>query len=825
MIIFESVKDMDERLSDFLDSYFSVSAVNYKDDGKEEFVGYVDDSFDETSFRKVAQRIGIVLPSYKIEKLPDQNWLESTATRFEPLETKGFCIYGNHEKNTPKTKKMPIQISAATAFGSTHPTTVMCLDAFEDLSQTGFEPLSVLDFGTGSGILAVAAARKQKGKKALIYAIDIDKEAVRVARQNASNNGVLEKIQIFKGDGFKSESVYKAAPYDLVFANIFARPLISIAQDFQKNIKTKGYAILSGFMTEQKDWVLKAFEKHGFKVVRLYVENNWCAAVVQKKERISDIQKKLKENQAVIVCRNNMFLGEDILSAENKILELTGFTGSAGLLFIGHKKTWLFVDGRYAIQARMEVGQNILVVDSTSFFADITRLCTEEKISQIVLNPWAVSQTEFEFLKKTGLQLLPDLKTPISLLTEPKRVFKLPLKFAGLSSKEKCLKASKVLEKENSALLITAPDVVSWLSNLRAVDLPDTPVLRAYGLLDSNGRFRIYAFSKMKRLIKDMKKYEKILAEPSQTPAIFWENLENIEAFSFSKILEQKLKKNETELQGFQQSHIRDGVALVRFFEELEKNYVGVSELELVQKLQKIRAFGKNYFSQSFETIAAVDEHGAIVHYQPTLKTNKKMKKNALLLLDSGAQYFDGTTDVTRTVAFGKVPPEFQKDFTLVLKAHIALAAYSFDEGIQASALDNVCRKVLKSEEKDFKHGTGHSVGHFSDVHEAPFSINSRNQIPIKESYITSIEPGFYLENKYGIRIENLYFTKKVGEKLSFEVLTLFPIDLELIQTELLNANEKRWLNDYHQKVLKTLSPYLKKDERLWLEKKCRSII
>ena len=300
--------------------------------------------------------------------------------------------------------------------------------------------------------------------------------------------------------------------------------------------------------------------------------------------------------------------------------------------------------------------------------------------------------------------------------------------------------------------------------------------------------------------------------------------LKNGQDIGFNEVAVQKMKKNEVELKGFQASHIRDGAALVKFLCWLEENYMGLSETDAVQKLHEFRAKSKNYFSESFATIAAFGANGAVVHYQPNEKTNKKFSKNGVFLLDSGGQYFDGTTDITRTMAFGKVKKEIKKDFTLVLKAHIALASHVFDAGTKACDLDAICRRPLLAEGKDYKHGTGHGVGHFSNVHEPPLSVNPFNKTPMLENYVTSIEPGIYIENAYGIRIENLYYTKKCGEQLCFEALTLCPIDLNLIDIALLSSKEKEWLNAYHQKVFESLKPFLNKTERLWLQEKCRRV-
>lgn len=824
-VTFEPINALPQDISEFLDSYFEVSSLNFTDDNKEQYVGYAPLSFDKADLLKTAKKAGISLPAYKIEVLKNKNWLTENVIKFPPQEVADFCVYGIHEKTPPATKKIPIQVYAATAFGSTHPTTHMCLTALSDLSHTSFCPKNIIDVGTGSGVLSIAAAKKWSRLKPRILGVDIDIESVNVATQNAYDNNVQDLMDVSYSNGFKAKIVKENAPYDLVFANILARPLILMAKDMSKSLKAQGYAVLSGFTNEQTDWVLGVFQKAGFKLIKLYQNGHWRAALVQKRQNIVQIQSNLKKGEVFFIKRENMFLGEDILSNENKIAELSGFTGSAGMMLLAKDISFLLIDGRYSIQARKEAFKGITVIDSQNFYADLLAIIKKNHFQKLLFHPWAVSNLETKLFEKENIQAVPSFDVPMSGLTPPQKVFKHPLKFTGLSSKEKCEAVAKAFPKGFDALLITSAAELSFLSNLRAVDLPDTPVLRAFGLLKKDGSLKVYAFEKIKTLIKDLKKCEKVIYDSAQTPFALTRELSNLEDINFKTLSNLKLQKNPVELKGFINAHIKDGIALVKFLSFLEENYQNLTELDVVQKLHEFRACGKDYFSESFGTIAAIGPNAAIVHYQPSLKTNKKFSKNALLLLDSGAQYLDGTTDVTRTVGFGHIKNEIKKDFTLVLKAHIALASHTFKKGTPANELDAVCRNVLLQQGKDFKHGTGHSVGHFSNVHEPPFSINQRNTTPVLEHYITSIEPGYYLENAYGIRIENLVYTKSLGaDKLCFEPLTLCPIDLNLVKPELLTESEKSWLNQYHQKVFQTLAPFLNKREKLWLERQCHKI-
>lgn len=826
MVVFEPLKELREDVSAFLDSYFEVSALNYKDDESEEYVGYVAGNFDEARLLDAARAANIQLPKYKIENLEDKDWLKLTAVQFNPFETSDFCIYGFHEEKVPQTKKIPIKVYAATAFGSTHQTTCLCLDAISDLSKMMFTPHQILDVGTGSGILSIACAQKWKKDNVRITAVDIDGESVRVAKQNAFENGLEGLINVARSNGFKAKIVKENKPYQLIVANILARPLIDMAKDFASHTTSNGYVVLSGFTDEQEGWVLGAFEKKGFKCLKVYEKENWRAAVLQKGQSLKSLQTTLRADEAFFVLKNNMFLDEDVLEPENKISELSGFSGSAGTLVVGKQKSWLLVDGRYTLQAKYEVFENIEVVECTNTIEALAHIYTAGKLKKLMLHPLAVSAKFWSCLKQKGINLQADFSVPMSTLIPANYVFNHALKWAGISSTQKCAALSKSFPKGFDALLICSPQALSWLANKRAKDLPCSPVWRAFGLLKKNGRLKIYETFQINLLMRALKKCGKVLANFETTPLFLHQSLNNLEDVGFRALENMKLQKNKTEIEGFKNAHIRDGVAMVRFIRWLEQNYKNSSELDVAEKLDALRKRAKNYFSKSFETIAGVNQNAAIVHYKPCKKTNKKMSKNALLLVDSGAQYYDGTTDITRTFALGAFKEEMKHAFTRVLKAHIALASAEFEEKTPACCLDKICRDVLKKSGQDYAHGTGHSVGHFSDVHEPPFAINKTNQTPVLQNYVTSIEPGVYNKGAFGVRIENLYYTVPSAHegKLIFEPLTLCPIDLKPIKAALLTAKEKTWLNAYHDKVFKCLSPYLKKDERLWLKGVCKPI-
>ena len=283
IVTFEPLETVSEELSFFLDEYFDVTACNYTDDGKEEYVGYSGLDFDEEDFVSSAANEQITLPSYKIEVLKNKNWLTENVIKFDPIETDDFLIYGVHEQSAPVTEKPSIKIYAATAFGSGHQTTKSCLNAISDLNKQNVKHKNILDMGTGSGILALACAKIWGQDNPIITAVDIDEESVRVKTQNAFDNKLEQFLNVAQSDGYCSEIVQKNAPYDIILSNILARPLIEMAPMLYKHLKTGGYCVLSGFVTDQVDWVRKAHQELGLSLVKTYNIDNWYALLMEKK--------------------------------------------------------------------------------------------------------------------------------------------------------------------------------------------------------------------------------------------------------------------------------------------------------------------------------------------------------------------------------------------------------------------------------------------------------------------------------------------------------------------------------------------------------------
>lgn len=554
---------------------------------------------------------------------------------------------------------------------------------------------------------------------------------------------------------------------------------------------------------------------------------------------IDDIQQKLKQESldAYIIGYENRFLGQDILPQEHKIKYLCGFSGSAGMLAVTADKVFLFVDGRYELQARQEVDTNkISVVNQTPCLENVLCFLKQQKVQKIGFDGWSVAAGEIAENERLFPKLqLVDVGTWVDL--EAKSIVEVKERssvYAGASRKDKLRLLIDIMQAGGADYyLVTAVDSVSWLLNIYAKDLQCSPVVRAYALIDKNGEAKLIAdnlqtdlpvctFDKFENWLKTQT--AKILYTAASIPSRLKKILKNgVPVQDICQL--QKAEKNETELQGMINCHRRDGVALVKLLYWLQNNWRGKTELEVVQKLHELRQEQDLFFEESFETIAGAAENGAIVHYQPTEKTNRKLQENNLLLLDSGGQYFDGTTDVTRTVALGIPSAEMIHDFTLVLKGHIALERAIFPKETSGVQLDALARLPLWREGKDYKHGTGHGVGCFGNVHEGPNRISNKGSMyGFKANMVTSIEPGYYKENAYGIRIENLVYSKpskKYENFLEFETLTLVPIDKKLIDVYLLDAGEQDWLNNYHRKVYESLAACVNDDEKKWLKESC----
>ncbi len=556
---------------------------------------------------------------------------------------------------------------------------------------------------------------------------------------------------------------------------------------------------------------------------------------------IKDIQKSMTSD-AIIIFRNNHFLGQDILEQENQILALTGFSGSAGTLIITRQKAFLFVDGRYEIQSQKQTNAKfveVIVENAENNFQSWIK--TNLYNANIEYNPWQISESLLQQIKKClpKAQWLPKAQL---MNTQRAEAFIQSIDYAGKSAEDKIAELAKKTASDNvAATFIGAADSVSWLTNLRSNALPDTPIIRAMALvtaekaitllldnvdLPKECKFKQSSVMTLENVLQPFSG-QKISADFNTTPAAIVDifrnlGIEVVNKADFCAVT--KAQKNPTELQGMKNSHIRDGVAICKFLSWFEDNYHAKTEIDVVNKLLSLRQEQSLFYSVSFETIAGSGENAAIIHYQPSASNCAKIKENSVLLLDSGGQYFDGTTDITRTISVGNPTPKMIEKFTIVLKAHIALASQIFPEHTSGTRLDAICRRIMWQFGLDYKHGTGHGVGCFLNVHEGPQNMGvSGNNYPLKPNMVVSIEPGYYEEGNFGIRIENLVYVTHadIDGYLKFEPLTMVPVDFRLIDKYLLTDEEIKWLNNYHHQVYQKIAPLLSRQERQWLEKAC----
>lgn len=558
---------------------------------------------------------------------------------------------------------------------------------------------------------------------------------------------------------------------------------------------------------------------------------------------LADLQKKLKKSKydAYLISRNNIFIDQDIRDDENALMQLTNFTGSAGSLIITEKKVFLFVDGRYELQAQQQVNLDTIEVICTTNISLFNWISQNLANAKIGYNPWC--WTIKDILKiKTATMISDEQFFPYILTSQKTKLFEHDIAYCGSTREEKLSSLSEEIKnKQLQAYFISSSDSVSWLMNLRSNTLPTTPVFRSFAIVDTKRHIWIFSdnvddkkintqltYLPISELAPRLKKFkgQTIGLDFNNTPTAIFNlcqknnlNIQNIPDIC----QEQKSIKNECELNGIRNAHIRDGVSLCKFLFWLEQNWQNKTELDIVNKLHELRAKNTNFVSESFSTIAAFGSNGAIVHYSPSNTTNKKLETGNFLLLDSGAQYHDGTTDVTRTIAIGPISTQMSENFTLVLKSHIALNSAIFPQNTNGSKLDTIARQIMWKEGKNYNHGTGHGVGCFLNVHEGPQYISPTCNQPIKAQQITSIEPGYYLENQYGIRIENMVEVCPAQYQgyLKFKNLTLVPIDNKAINKYLLNTEEIEWLNNYHQEVYNNISPYLTEQEQEWLLQAC----
>ncbi len=534
----------------------------------------------------------------------------------------------------------------------------------------------------------------------------------------------------------------------------------------------------------------------------------------------------------------------------NRLRHITGFTGSAGAAVVLRESAAFFTDGRYTLQAAKEVSKEFTLLDSTEVQEATWIAESLKRNARLGFDPRLISISSHRALKRTldekGIKLVELDKNLIDDIwsERPKprtpEAFTFPKKFHGRRASRKI--ESICGKMKGDYLLLTSPESICWLLNIRGNDLPNTPVILCQALLASNGEIYLYGdipsiqkiensmeadihLRKASDIFADLKSCtgKCIELDPSSAAIKFRTQLEKSNCTiieSADPCLLARAIKNKTELENWRNSHIRDGAALTSFLHWLSEMKEKHDEYTLGEKLEQFRAAGENFKGLSFDSIIGFKSNGAIIHYRADKATAARISGSGILLIDSGAQYLDGTTDVTRTIAIGTPTKEQKRSFTLVLKGHIALASQKFLKGTSGANLDILARAALWREGLDYKHGTGHGVGYFLNVHEGPCGISRINNTPLQAGMVVSNEPGYYEKGAYGIRIESLVAVRESAEKgfLEFETLTKAPIDRNLIEKSLLTAQEVDWLNKYHDDVYNSLIPLLSKSQKEWLK-------
>lgn len=569
-----------------------------------------------------------------------------------------------------------------------------------------------------------------------------------------------------------------------------------------------------------------------------------------------------RQLQGFILPVNDEFMGEYVPACARRLEWLTGFTGSAGLVVVLQDKAAFFTDGRYTLQAETEVKgcerYNSADLSPEAWIAD-----NAPKGIKIGYDPklHTLKTVERYHQKAPGVTMVPVQANPVDGIWEnrppaPAGIVQIhPLKFAGEDAAGKRRRmAEEVARAHADAALLTAPDSICWLLNIRGDDVPYTPFVLCYALLGKDFDTVILFLDPARvtpelqahlgdavkvmhpdHIAQELARFRggRVLFDSASSPVWFHQRLREagatlVEGQDPCQLA--KACKNPVELDGTRAAHQRDGLAVTKFLYWLEHalhHGEPLNECSVAQKLEHFRREQPLFREPSFATIAGSGPNGAIVHYHAHEESCRPLDENTLLLLDSGGQYPDGTTDITRTLALGTPTAEMRDRFTRVLKGHIALATAIFPEGTSGSQLDVLARQFLWAEGLDYDHGTGHGVGSYLSVHEGPQRIGKRaGDAVLRPGMILSNEPGYYKTGEYGIRIESLVVVVPYGENsgkqyFAFETLTLAPIDMRLVEDALLTDAERAWLAGYHKRVLKTHAPDLSAQELHWLTHYC----
>ena len=585
------------------------------------------------------------------------------------------------------------------------------------------------------------------------------------------------------------------------------------------------------------------------------------------KEKLEQLRKLMKQSgiDAYIIPSADPHQSEYVAPRWKVRSWISGFSGSAGTVVVTQKKAGLWTDGRYFLQAEEQLkGSTIQLfkagLPETPDYK--TWICGElKKGGKIGFDSTVMSINEVDDLKTTfgkkGLIVKPG-KDLVDMIWKDRPAFPSdkavlhPLKYAGMSrpDKFKAIRA-KMAESDVDYHIFASLDDVAWLFNIRGSDVDCNPVVMGFGIIGKKsvelfvqpGKFNAKDVAVLEKDGVKVRKYEdifttlskitkgKVFIDPARCSqslldAVDTKKVEIVKGMNMSQIM--KAVKNTTEIEGMKKAHIIDGVAMVKFLHWFDTT-IGkkkITEISASDVLENFRKEGENFAGLSFETISGYGEHGAIIHYSATQESSIEVKPAGLYLIDSGGQYLTGTTDITRTVAAGKLTKKMIKDFTLVLKGHIAVAMARFPQGFTAGThLDVLARTALWNNGQNYNHGTGHGVGAYLSVHEGPMGISPRwLETKLVPGMIMSNEPGYYESGQYGIRIENLVLVEQIeetpwGKFLGFRNLTMCPIDIRAIDPKIMSIEEKKWLNDYHKEVYSSLSPYLNAAQKSWLKK------
>ena len=567
-----------------------------------------------------------------------------------------------------------------------------------------------------------------------------------------------------------------------------------------------------------------------------------------------------------LIPRADAYRGESVPDSEARLAYVTSFTGSAGIAVVGSKKAGLFIDSRYTLQAPLETDTKLVsVVETLQGGVDARIGDFVPKGGKLGFDPWLHTPGEIK-------DLTDKLKGKATLVPSPNLVDAIwsdrpappvsPVEFlghnrAGRSAKDKLADLRKTLAAEGAdVVVLTLPDSINWLFNMRGRDVPNFPVVLGFALVPQKGMPTLFVHkdkitpdlkkglsgiarvAHMATLIADLRRLgaadKRVWIDPGSAPLAL---VSAVGGVSEAVIIEKrdptqlpKARKNEVEIGGMKEAHRLDGIALAKFLHwfDGEAPRGHLTEIGIVEALEHFRREEETCVDASFDTIAGAGPNGAIVHYHVDERSNRTLKAGELMLLDSGAQYLTGTTDITRTLFSGKATAEQKDRFTRVLKGMIALSMARFPRGTSGAQLDVLARQFLWQDGATYTHGTGHGVGHFLGVHEGPTGFSVRYPLPLEPGMILSNEPGFYKTGAYGVRIENLVLVVESaigdGKFLELETLVLCPIDLRLLDEKLLLQHEKDWLNAYHKRVFREIGPSLKGNVKAWLKEATRPI-